>query len=76
MRAKLLILFWFPSMTRVMWRMASGRLFIYRDESNDFLRFMLWYLPRGVPAEYEHTHNLIAHLDDEIDMRRRRGDWP
>lgn len=75
MRAIILNLYWLPAIVRVAWRLTGGHMFIYRDEPAEFLRYMLWYL-QDVPAAESSEHQLLGYLEDEIAMRRRRGEWP
>lgn len=42
MRERVLFVFWLPAMPRMIWRLLLGRFFIFRNEGNEFLRYMLW----------------------------------
>ena len=70
----LLVLYWLPATMRTIWKHTNGGFFIFRDECNEFLRYVLW----GVDEDTEASESLADYFQqcrDEIAMRQRRGEW-
>lgn len=73
MKEKLLLLFWMPAVIRTMVRFSAGGLFVFRNESDEFLRFLWWAL-----RDEKTSDDLAGYFGqcmDEIKARVRRGDW-
>ncbi|KZK32019.1 hypothetical protein A4F85_04710 [Delftia sp. GW456-R20] len=74
-KTRVLELFWLPAWVRACWRHCTGRFFIFRDASNEFLRWLWWVnvQPGAVSADVQ---ALLDQAMDEIAARRRMGTWP
>lgn len=91
MRRFILAIWWLPAWFRIQWRFATGRLFIFRNESNEFLRYMLWWTDPYYEdvdetdnvdnsdgdevVEEDDFDRMVNLLHQEVKMRKRRGDW-
>ncbi|MEQ6438153.1 hypothetical protein V8Z74_24535 [Comamonas sp. w2-DMI] len=70
-----------PRLTLAVWRLATGRFFIFRDESQGFLNY-LWAV-KNEPKKARHEGNpnaafLVELLElamEEIAMRKQNGTW-
>ena len=73
-KQRALLLFWLPAWFRVCWRKESGRFFIFRDESNEFLRY-LWFINTEPGAVRGDVQELLDMAMEEIAARQRTGAW-
>lgn len=78
-----LFVWYIAPICRVMLKQNRGRLHYFRNESNDFLRYMQYglgseeYLREN--SEDEAHGNLLSmlyELNQEIRLRKRQGTWP
>ena len=72
MKALILFLYHWPAVVRCAWRDANGRLFIFRNESDEFLRYEHAIYGQGedVPEGLRGFH---AQLMAEIALRRAKA---
>lgn len=68
----IMVLYWLPAMIRTMWKFRRGRFFIFRNESNGFLKFLWAANPNDEESE---IHGYFLRAMDEIQARRRTGVW-
>lgn len=69
-KASIIFLYWLPAIIRCMWREARGGFFIFRDESDELLRFLHSYL---FTLEGEHDDPLYDFYQQVLEeMRARR----
>ena len=73
-KERVLLLFWLPAWIRACWLHATGRFFIFRDSSNEFLRFIRWVNGAKCSVDAD-MQALLDKAMDEIEARKRRGDW-
>lgn len=64
--------FWLPTLCRCLSRFVEGRFFVFRDESNAFLRYMQWL---GEDERDDEAAEFVAAAMDEIAARQRMGTW-
>lgn len=70
-KASIIFLYWLPATTRCLWREARGGFFIFRDEPDEFLRFLHSYL-FTLEGEYDDPlYDFYQRVLDEIRARRR-----
>ena len=68
-----LCLYWTPACIRTIWKHVNGGFFVFREECDEFLRFVIWAInPHGKEEWMQDYH---AQCVDEIAMRQRRGEW-
>ncbi len=75
MKKWLLVIFWLPVLSRCIWRHVGGRFFVFRDESNEFLRFVWWMNSHSRGGAGEDVDDFYAKAREEIAARQRRGAW-
>lgn len=73
MRVYILILYWLPTFLRAAWRMDRGRYFVFRTESNDFLKWCLYM--RGPGPVGDSLDEFFEQAAEEVTARQRRGEW-
>ncbi len=70
-KASIIFLYWLPNTTRCLWREARGGFFIFRDEPDEFLRFLHSYL-FTLEGEYDDPiYDFYQQVLQEIRDRRR-----
>ncbi|VUZ24108.1 Uncharacterised protein [uncultured Comamonas sp.] len=74
LKSNLLALYWMPAWIRVTWKKASGRLFIFRNECNEFLRYLWWVNAASESCSYD-VQELLDLAMEEISARQRMGVW-
>lgn len=92
-RRYVLLVYWLPARIRCEWRRATGRLYVFRNEPTDFLRYMVWLTDQeyeevddeqaekdreGDQGEVEEEDDfdlMVAELHEEVELRKRRGEW-
>jgi hypothetical protein len=70
----LLRVYWLPRYLRCTWWFVAGRLFVFRNEPNEFLRFVL-YVERLGPCEAQDVRRFFESANEEIALRQRRVEW-
>lgn len=63
-----LSIYWLPNIVRCLWRDSRGRFFIFRDEPDEFLRFLLYILR---DLEDDPLLDFRQQVLAEIEARRR-----
>lgn len=79
-----LFVFYFGPIVRYSWKKTRGRLHYFRNESNDFLRYMQYelgdmdYLKKCAEEDetYDRLIDTLYELNQEIRLRKRQGTWP
>lgn len=74
MKWTLLRLYWLPRYLRCTWKFVTGRLFVFRDEPNEFLHFVL-YVQHRKPCKSQEVRRFFDAANEEIALRQRRGEW-
>ena len=69
----LLCVYWMPATMRTIWKHTNGGFFIFREECDEFLRFVSWAASPSAKEDWQRDY--LAQCLDEIAMRQRRGDW-
>ena len=69
LKAWIVLMFWLPAWLRVCWLHATGRFFIFRDSSNEFLRFIWWVNGAKCSVDAE-MQALLDMAMDEIEAHR------
>ena len=77
----IIVLYWFPDLAKAGWRLHNGGFFVFRDSSVGFLRF-LWAVKIEADEDLEKMAKasemvqvILQKAMEEIEMRKRRGDW-
>ena len=69
-------LYWLPNIVRTLWKVKNGRFFVFRDEPNGFLRWMLQ--AREESRGKDCSQDILNHYEqavNEVAARKRRGEW-
>ena len=70
------VLYWLPEMLCSMWKVKNGRLFVFRNESNAFVRFVVDGIsPDGLSHMSRDLQNYYDQAFNEVAARKRMGTW-